>query len=311
MRRLLIAALLPLALAAAPPVTRQTRVRIPAWLNGNGGNGAKLGLRNVAAMLDGSPARVVSLRGPGDDLLLILVLDLVGDLALVDPAKEALAAQIERLPDRTYTGLLRAQDGLKVITDPTRDRSSVAQAVRELPVSGKAGLLETVETALGIADAVLARSLVRVAVFYVTDSDVYNYREDYTNPVINSSDYHDLSRRFPEGLIQEKITKLEARVRAHQAPLFIVHLNYRSDRLNEAYQNGLKQLAEATGGSSAFCRSLPDIPASITAMFESIGAHYSIGIELPARVRQAVDVQLSLAGVEGRALNHRARLHLK
>src|SRR5262245_44138684 len=116
---------------------------------------------------------------------------------------------------------MRAQDGLAVIADPSHDRIASAAAIRALPVSGKAGLLDTVETAAGIADAVLAKALVRVAVLYVTDSDVRNYREDFSNPVINSSDSHDLSRRFPEGLVQERITRLEQRLASMQTPLFI------------------------------------------------------------------------------------------
>ena len=43
----------------------------------------------------------------------------------------------------------------------------------------------------------MRKSPVRVSVLYITDGSIYSYREDYTNPVINESDPHDLSRRFP------------------------------------------------------------------------------------------------------------------
>ena len=42
----------------------------------------------------------------------------------------------------------------------------------------------------------MRKSPVRVSVLYITDRNIYNYREDYTNPVINGSDPHDLSRVF-------------------------------------------------------------------------------------------------------------------
>ena len=122
----------------------------------------------------------------------------------------------------------------------------------------------------------LAKSAVRVAILYVTDGDVRNYREDFNNPVINSSDSHDLSRRFPETLVQEKIAKLDAVLSARQTPVFIVDLNQHTDRLNEAYHNGLKQLAETSGGAAFFARSITEIPASIHNAFESVQSHYSL-----------------------------------
>ncbi|MBI1786459.1 MAG: hypothetical protein HYR60_02770 [Acidobacteria bacterium] len=280
-------------------------MKIPAWAGDQ-----TVAAKDFRASLDGAPLRVLSVRGPKDDLMLLVALDLTGDLALVEPAKEALIAEVEKLPARSYAGLLRAQDGLAVVSDPTADRAATSEGIRSLPVSGKAGLLDTVEGAARIGDAILAKAAVRVALLYVTDSDIHNYREDFTNPVINSSDSHDLSRRFPEGLVQDKITKLEGRLAGMQTPLFIVHLAYRGDRLNEAYQNGLKRLSETTGGSSAFCRSMADIPASIHTVLETIQAHYSVSVELPKKTRRALQIHLSLAGGEGNGLHYRPRLTL-
>ncbi len=100
----------------------------------------------------------------------------------------------------------------------------------------------------------------RVAVLYITDSDIYNYREDYTNPVVNRSDSSDLSRRFPEGLIREEISRLSDNLATAKAPVFIVHLELNRQRLNDAYQNGLLQLAETTGGVGTLCRTRQEIP---------------------------------------------------
>jgi hypothetical protein len=163
-----------------------------------------------------------------------------------------------------------------------------------------------------IADAILAKANVRVAVLYVTDSDVGNYREDFTNPVINSSDSGDLSRRFPEQLIQERIARVEANLAGRQAPLFIVHLNYRNDRLNEAYQVGLRRLSEITGGAAEFCRSVVEIPTAIQKSFELIASHYSVSLEVPDRSLKSVEIQLGLAdGRGGRSLNYRTRFALR
>ena len=116
-------------------------------------------------------------------------------------------------------GLLRAQDGLRVLVDPTADRAALTAAVDALPVSGKAGLLDTVQTATSLGDAILGKAGVRLAVLFITDSDVGNYREDFTNPTINWTDSGDVSRRFRDGLIREKISKLNASLEAGDARL--------------------------------------------------------------------------------------------
>ncbi len=291
-------------LPAARLKSGQTHILITAWTQ----EGAPLRAGDVTARIDGKPVRVTDVRGPSDGLMLLVVTDFTEDLALADSARQALVLAVEQLPPNVYAGLLRAQDGPKVVVDPTPDRKALAAAILEAPVSGNAALLSTVETVLSLADSVLAKSRVRVAVLYVTDSNVRNYREDYTNPVINYSDSRDMSRRFPEGLINEKIATLEGRLSAVEAPLFVVHLDYRSDRLNEAYQAGLKQLAAATGGAGVFCRSRGEIPEAITRMLGTIVSHHGVMLELPERAKRLVQIQLE--GPSG-ALNHRARFNLE
>ncbi|MFB3827233.1 MAG: hypothetical protein ACE15B_10710 [Bryobacteraceae bacterium] len=294
------AACLLLACAAALAAPAPRTIKVPVWVDGN----PKLTMKELKAN-----SRILDVQGPQDGLIVLLVVDLAGDLAFIEPAKNALAAGINGLAPKTWVGVLRAQDGLRVLADPSPDRAASIAAVRETGISAKAGLLDTVETAENIGDSMLAKAGVRVAVLYVTDSDVQNYREDFTNPVINSSDPHDLSRRFPEGLVREKIAKLSARLARRQAPLFIVHLRYRSDRLNEAYQAGLKELAAVTGGSAQFCRSDAEIPEAVRKAFETIGSYYSVTLALPERAGADVQVQLEAEG--GRNLTYRTRFVLK
>ena len=297
-----------LVLAAAPPPKHRNEIHVPVWTGAdNDRSGRGLEVRDLNATLEGAPARIRSVLGPGTDLMVLLVMDLVGDFSLVDEAKRSLAASIGKLPDNVYAGLMQAQDGLKVLRDPTVDREEVAAAIQVLPVSGKPGLLDTVETALKIADEILENTAVRIAVFYVTDSDVREYREDFTNPVINNSDWRDLSRRFPEGLIREKISKLDQALAAFEAPLFVVHLDYRSERLNEAYQAGLLQLAVTTGGTSLFCRSSTEIPEAIRKTFELMTSLYRVDIELPDRHPKIIQLKLESASHQ---LSYRQRFLL-
>lgn len=270
-------------------------------------------MRNFTATADGKPTRILSIKTPADEQIVLIVLDLTGDISLVDPAKEGLLSAIRRLPSTIWVGLLRAQDGLKVLADPTADREAVADSLQSLPISGRPGLLETVEAAGRIADSMAQKSSVRLTVLYVTDSQVENYREDFANPVINSSDPHDLSRKFPEVLIQEKISKLQGILSSQQMPLFIVHLRYLTQPLNEAYQNGLKQLAESTAGASAFCRSSAEIPDAIQKAFDTISAQYVLTLQLPEKRPPGIQIRLTAVDAQGEdsTLSYRSRLVLK
>jgi len=295
--------------ASPPPPARPTQVRIPVWLNGTAEH--ELSPQDFHATIDGVDARVTGVQCPDSDLIILLVLDLSsGDLAVVEPAKATCDESIHKLLPKTYVGLLRAQDGLEVLKDPTADRDAVTLRISEQTLSGKTGLLATVDTTGRIADSMLEKSAVRIAILYVTDGDVRNYREDFTNPVINSSDSHDLSRRFPEALVQEKIAKLDEVLTAQQAPLFIVDLNQRTDRLNNAYHNGLKQLAEATGGAVFFSRSTTEIPEAIRKSFETVESHYSLTLALPERVPPRLQIRLSMPDAN-RLLSYRTRIVLR
>jgi hypothetical protein len=285
--------LLSACLLAAQPNPPRDRLRVPAWAEpANGEAQSALGPENVEASLNGVSVRIGRILGPGDDLMLLIVADVTEDLTLVDLARGALVERVEAFPSNVSVGLLRAQDGLRVLVDPTTDRAQLAAAIRALPVSGRAGLLESVQAAAGIGDAVLSKAAVRLAVLYLTDSDIRNYREDFTNPVINESDRRDMSRRFPDALIREKISKLETALSGLQTPLFILHLNYRNEGLNEAYQAGLMKLASSTGGTSLFCRSQAEIPAATGRILDLISAHYSIEIELPKDAPATLDIAL-------------------
>jgi hypothetical protein len=245
-----------------------------------------------AAKLDGNPAKVLRVQGPEDDLVILLVLDLSGEATRVDMAREALVEEIGKLPKNHWVGVMKAQDLLQVVSDPTADREKVSEAIRNYAAIGKAGLLTTAEAAVGLGDRLQARSGVRVAVVYVTDSNIYNYREDYTNPVINSSDSRDLSRRFPDQLVREQMQKLSDRLARLETPMHVVHLHYYSDPINEAYQRGLLQLAEESGGSGAFCRSRGEIANAVERVMQAASRHWSVAVELKTPKARAVTVDL-------------------
>lgn len=243
-------------------------------------------------------------------MILLLVLDFTSEAALVDAAKQAVIAEITKLPPNAWVGLLRDQDGLHVLADPGPNRQLVLDAVKELGSMGKPGVFETVSPALSLADSIMRKSPVRVSVLFITDSNIYSYREDYTNPVINGSDPHDLSRVFPDALIQDKISKLVGEVSSLEAPLFVVHIAYRGDTLDESYRNGLLTLADATGGKGQACRSVGEIPDAIASAFARITAAWRLTLGVPPKFHSNAQIHLS-APCEGEDARLSWRIHLR
>lgn len=305
MLRLIVLLLLVVALAAgAAARDEDLQIRIPLWSEG----AVPIDAAHLRVQVDGKTAPILRVHGPEDPIMLLVVLDLVADLNEADLARDALLAALREAGPNVYVGVLRAQDGLRVLLDPTNDRDAIAQAVLSFPVSGRPGLLETLETMSQLADSVLEKAPVRIAVYYITDSNIYSYREDFTNPVINWSDSGDLSRRFPEGLIRDRISKLTAKLSAAQAPLFITHVEYRTDRLNEAYQNGLMQIASVTGGQAVFCRSNAEIQPAITGMVKTILSHYGVDLKVPAQAAENVAIKIES---QNGTVTHRTRMRIK
>lgn len=237
------------------------------------------------ATANGNKAKVVAAKGPASDLVVLLVLDLTGEINLIDTARGVLAQMLPETPPNVWFAVLKAQDALEVLVDPTADREKVIAAIQNYGATGKAALLDTIEPSLRLGDAMLRKSSARVAVLYITDSNITNYREDFTNPVINATDAGDLSRKFPGALIREKIEKLTSSIAPFQAPFFFVHLSYFSDPYNEAYQRGLLQLASESGGAGSFCRSPGEIPPAVERVLKSVESHWSVSVQLPADMR--------------------------
>ncbi|MGA2988350.1 MAG: hypothetical protein ABSG32_31665 [Terriglobia bacterium] len=283
-------------------------VSIPAWVEeGNCGPAPRF-----EATFNGKPAPVTSQLGPGSDQIILMVFDFTGEVSLVEAAKQAVVEEISRLPANAWVGLLRDQDGLHVLADPGPNRQPLVDAIKDFAGMGKPGLFETVNSALTLADSIMRKSAVRVSVLYITDGNIYNYREDYTNPVINGSDPHDLSRVFPDALIQDKISKLVGDVSSLEAPLFVTHINFRGDTLNESYQNGLLTLADATGGRGQVCRSVGEIPDAIAAAFTRISSAWRLTLGVPPKFHSNAQIHLS-APCEGEdvRLSWRTRLRPK
>lgn len=286
-----------------------SELRVPLWVADPGGAPqADLKAEQIQAWINGDRVAVQDLQNPSEPLILMLVMDTVGDLSRIDAARSAIARHVESMDPQWRVALLQAQDGLRVVEDPTSDHAKLLASLSALPVSGTPGLLDAVAPAASIAQSVLAHSDVRVAVLFVTDGSITQYRGDYSAAVVNPSDRGDLSRRFRDRVVQERVTSLIASLRVFSAPLFFVHLQERNGNLDVAYQNGIQRFAEATAGEAYFVRAISDVESAIDRALGRIGSHYSVRLSAP--LSEATPLDIRLEAPEAPQLKYRQTLQL-
>jgi hypothetical protein len=290
-------------------------IKIPIWVETEDSQLWQDGKRqSFKVFLDDKEAPVKSFQGPRNSTILLIVSDTVADLARVAQAQTALADALKELPENYWVGLLRAQDGLAVLQEPTANRAVILEKLQALQVNGKAGLLDTLEPLAQLATTMQQKAGVRLCVLYVTDSGVANYRADLLNPVINSSDSGDLSRRFADRAVQERMSAQAQALSTYTIPVFILHLEYRGDTLNLAYQSGLEQIANNSGGVALFCRTNDEIMTALTSLLNRIRAEYVVGIEAPANKRPNAKLRVEAVDANGQPFSrvqHPSQLTLR
>ncbi len=289
-------------------------LKIPVWVEEDGGQFWLDGNRQAfKVFIDDRESALKSFQSPRSPLILLVIFDTVADLARVDQARAALVEAIKKLKPNQWVGLMRAQDSLSVLQEPTADRNLLTEKIKSVQVSGKAGLMDTLEPVSKLAAVMMQKANVRLCVLYVTDSGVANYRADYLNPVVNSSDSGDLSRRFSDRAIQERMSRMTESLSRFTVPIFILHLEYRTDSLNLAYQSGLERIASASGGAALFSRTSNDVPSSLENLLKRIQASYFLGVEPVEAKRGSVKLRVEARKADGNQpgkISHREQINL-
>lgn len=288
---------------ANEPVANHKLLKIPVWVETADGQLWQEGKRqSFKVFLDEQETPIKSFQGPRNSTILLVVFDTVADMARVEQARLTLDTLLKNLPGNYWVGLLRAQDGLAVLQEPTADRAQLLEKTQDIQVNGKAGLLDTLEPLAELATRIQQKAGVRLSVLYITDSGVANYRADLLNPVINSSDSGDLSRRFSDRAVQERMSRLAQTLSTFTIPFFVLHLEHRADALNLAYQSGLEKIAVDSGGLALFCRTNDEISSALGSLFDRLRAAYVIGVELPSRKRAAAKLRVEALDTTGHPL---------
>lgn len=284
-----------------PEAPAKTQLKIPVWIESEDGSFRDDAKRQqFKVFVDDREVAVKGFQTSRSGTVMLVVFDTVADLARVDEARSALQAAIADLGDQYWIGLLRAQDGLSVIQEPTADHKILNEKISAVQVSGKAGLLDTLEPVAQLATAMLQKAGVRLSVLYITDSAIGSYRADYLNPVINSSDAGDLSRRFSDRAVQERMSRTVESLACFTVPIYVLHLAHRGDTLNLAYQSGLERIATESGGTAAFCRTSDEIRPALNGIINRIRSGYVLAIDPPNTKRKSARIRVEVQSDEGK-----------
>jgi hypothetical protein len=269
--------------------------KVPVWVRNGAGFQTDLSVGDFRVSEGRDRLKISGFRKPDSPMLLFIAFDTVGDIAIINQARVALGENLRQLDPEYWVGLISAQEQIAVLQDPTSDREIVQQKIATLTQIGKSGLLESIQSVADFTTGILLHSEVRVAVIFITDSDIGNYQADYLNPPVNASDSRDLSRRFAGRALQERISRTALVLSKFQAPIFIVHIDPGKDPLNRAYQNGLKQFAETLGGQLFLSKTVGDIPAVMQEAFQWVQSFYLLGLDVPRTRSGFFRIQISVS----------------
>ncbi len=252
------------------------------------------GQDDFLAFVDNRQQALLSLQQPAGPCILLIVLDTIADLTRVQEARTVLIEKTDKLPENYWVGLLRAQNGLSVLQEPTADRKVVREKILAGLLGGKAGLLDVLEPVSTLAAEIQKKAKIRIVILYLSDGGIGDYRADYLNPVVNSSDAGDLSRRFSDRAVRERLTRQAETMNRFMTPIFVLHLNYYSDAMNLAYISGLEKIASDSGGAAVFCRSLEEIRSHVDRMYNRIRTGYQVELDEPAGWTQPASLRIAL-----------------
>jgi hypothetical protein len=267
--------------------------RIPVWVRQGSQFVQGLDRDSFQVALGNKSLNNFRLQSPDSPTLLFVAFDTVGDVAPITQVRETLCLELANLPANYRIGLLSAHENFGVIQDPTPDRVLLQQKINEIALVGKAGLLDTIQPIMEFSSPILRKTGVRVALLFITDSDIGNYRTNYLNPVVNYSDTRDLSRRFPGRALQEKIARMTSSLSAIPIPCLIVHIDPGSDPLNKIYHDGLRQLAETLGGQFLISKTTTDIPVMLREALEWIKGFYVLSFDGSREKKGLVKIRIS------------------
>ena len=127
--RALLSLLFAAGLCAAPPAARKEALRVPVWVQaGEGKSESELLREELSVKVSGSPPTRPGCLGPRTTWCCWWSPTWPGT-SRWRSWPSALSTSASKVAAQRAGGLLRAQDGLRVLVDPTADRAAIKAAI--------------------------------------------------------------------------------------------------------------------------------------------------------------------------------------
>jgi len=263
-------------LLAAGPVPL-TAVKIPVRVTDTKGSPLQITQDNLRLTQEKGPITPTAFLGTESPVLIIVVFDTTGDMTYIDAVRKELVKFVEVLPPSVQMSVMTANDGLKVVQKPTADKDLLGKAILNYPTKGYPGFLENIVSVTDFTDKYLLKFPIRVSVLFITDSDIYKCRKQYT-----SADLTTEAQRDRE-LLQETFT-----------PVFVLRLpTGNTDTMSRTYEGTIRDISRATCGETEFIMSPTGVSPSLATSLFRIHETAFVGYD-PADIKPNKEYKLNV-----------------
>lgn len=255
----------------------QPAVKIPVRALDTNGQILSLKLENLQVIQDKEPITPTSFLNFESPVLIAVVFDTTGDMTYIDAIRKELVNFINVLPPGVNMMVLTANDGLKVVQKPTAKKDLLTKAVLNYPTKGYPGFLENVVSVAEYMDNALLNATIRIGILFITDSEIYKYRKQYTSGDLSTEADRD------KQLLQETFT-----------PVFVIRLPIgNTDTLCRTYEGTIRDISRSTGGETEFILSPAGVSKALALSLHRIHGTAFVGYT-PSEIKPKKEYKLKM-----------------
>jgi VWFA-related protein len=267
------------------------RVKIPVRVTGKQGQPVwNLKSDSFTVLMDKEPVQVDFFLNPDAPVLIPLVFDTTGDLTYIDTMRKELCRFAENLPPIIQLMVLTANDGLKVVQNNTSDKELLKKAILNYSIKGYPGFLENFLSVSDAMNKLVMKNKIKVCPIFITDSDIYKYRKQYTSADLNT-----------------EADRIRNKLKESFVPIFVLRLPAGgNDTFARNYEGVMREMARATGGEAEFPMGVSGVSTALAGILHRIHGLYVVGWESD-RIQPGKEhkVKVTVRGPDGQELDAR------
>ncbi len=243
---------------------------------------------NFTVLMDKEPVKLDFFLNPDAPVLIPLVFDTTGDLTYIDAMRKELCRFVDSLPPIIQLMVLTANDGLKVVQNNSSDKELLKKAILNYSIKGYPGFLENFLSVSDAMNTLVMKNKIKVCPIFITDSDIYKYRKQYTSADLNT-----------------EADRIRGKLKESFVPIFVLRLpSGGNDTFARNYEGLMRELARATGGEAEFPMGVPGVSTALAGTLHRIHGLYVVGWESDQiKPGKEHKVKITVTGPDGQELD--------